>query len=67
MSSPTSLTIKKISVQEQHELFLKEIKELKSENEALKKIISTITFQSAGLTKNFLSINNNENWEHINP
>jgi hypothetical protein len=67
MSSPNSLTIKRISVQEQHELFLKEIKELKSENEALKKIISTITFQTVGLTKNFLSVNNNETWEQINP
>jgi hypothetical protein len=68
MSSPASLTIKKISVQEQHELFLKEIKDLKAENEALKNIFSKLVFQTTGVSKPFLDISNkSESWEHINP
>jgi len=72
----SSLSIKKISVEEQHEEFVNEIKKLKKENETLlkendklKKIIMNLTFQTTGVTKVTLeSLNSptiNEFWEHI--
>ncbi len=60
---------KKVSVEEKHELFLKEIKELKKENETLKKIIMRLTFQNTGVTKEFMNTTTspdlNDSWEHI--
>jgi len=99
----SSLSIKKISVEEQHEEFVKEIKYLKTEvdglthlsdelinenmtlininervlteneellaeNEQLKKIISTLTFQTVGVTSVFLnSPKISEYWEQVDP
>jgi hypothetical protein len=60
-----------MSVEERHELFLKEIKELKKENETLKKIIMRLTFQNTGVIKAFMNTtipsDLNESWEHIEP
>jgi hypothetical protein len=68
MSSPR-ITIKKVSVVEQHEEFVNEIKKLKKDNEELKKIIMKFAFQTTGVTKVTLeSLNSpkiNEFWEHI--
>ena len=74
MSSPR-FTIKKISVEEQHEEFVNEIKKLKTENETLsvenetlKKIIMKLTFQTAGITKVTLdSPKISEYWEQVDP
>ena len=81
MSSPR-ITIKRISVEEQHEQYVTEIKTLKkendtlmvekeallSENEALKKIIKKLTFQTSGTTRDFLhSQKLNEIWEQVDP
>ena len=67
MSSPR-FTIKKVSVEEKHEEFVNEIKKLKSENEALKKIIAKLTFQTAGITNAFLnSPKISEYWEQVDP
>jgi hypothetical protein len=71
MSQPVNFSIKRISVEEQHELFLKEIKELKKENENLKKIIMRLTFQNMGVTKPFINTTIpselNESWEQVDP
>lgn len=74
MSSPR-FTIKKVSVEEQHEEFVTEIKKLKKENESLsvenetlKKIIMNLTFQTAGVTSSFLrSPKISEHWEQVDP
>ena len=81
MSSPR-FTIKKVSVEEQHEEFVTEIKKLKKENETLsvenetlsvenetlKKIIMNLTFKTAGVTSSFLrSPKISEHWEHVDP
>jgi predicted RNase H-like nuclease (RuvC/YqgF family) len=74
MSSPR-FTIKKVSVEEQHEEYINEIKKLKKENETLsvenenlKKIIMKLTFQTAGITSSFLySPKISEHWEHVDP
>jgi hypothetical protein len=67
MSSPR-FTIKKVSVEEQHEEYINEIKKLKSENETLKKIITNLTFQTAGITSSFLhSPKISEYWEQVDP
>lgn len=62
-------SFKKVSVEERHEIFLKEIKELKKENETLKKIIMRLTFQNIGVTKAFMNTkfppDLNDSWEHI--
>jgi regulator of replication initiation timing len=74
MSSPR-FTIKKVSVEEQHEDFVNDIKKLKKENETLsvenetlKKIIAKLTFQTAGITNVFLhSPKLSEHWEQVDP
>ncbi len=81
MASPR-ITIRKISVEEQHEEFVNEIKKLKkenevlsaenevlsAENETLKKIIMKLTFQTAGITKATLdSPKISEYWEQVDP
>ncbi len=71
----SSLSIKKISVEEQHEEFVNEIKKLKKENESLsvenetlKKIIMKLTFQSAGITNAFIQSQKiSEYWEQVDP
>jgi hypothetical protein len=75
MLKMSSLSIKKISVEEQHEEFVNEIKKLKKENETLsvenetlKKIIMKLTFQTAGITKVTLdSPKISEYWEQVDP
>jgi hypothetical protein len=74
MASPR-ITIRKISVEEQHEEFVNEIKKLKKENqtlsvenETLKKIIMKLTFQTVGITKVTLdSPKISEYWEQVDP
>ena len=69
VSQLPKISFKKVSVEERHELFLKEIKELKKENETLKKIIMRLTFQNIGVTKAFMNTtippDLNDSWEHI--
>ena len=65
MNTPR-FTIKKLSVEEQHEEFVTEIKKLKQENEALKKIIIKLTFQTAGITNVFLQTQKtSDSWEQV--
>ena len=67
MNTPR-FTIKKLSVEEQHEEFVTEIKKLKKENENLKKIIMKLTFQTAGITNDFLQTQKtNDSWEQVEP
>ena len=69
VSQLPKISFKKVSVEERHELFLKEIKELKKENETLKKIIMRLSFQNTGVTKPFINTtippDLNDSWEHI--
>ena len=67
MSSPR-IIIKKVTVEEQHEEFVNEIKKLKTENDTLKKLIMKLTFQTAGITNAFLhSPKISEYWEQVDP
>ena len=74
MSSPR-FNIKKVSIEEQHEEFVNEIKKLKKENETLsvenetlKKLIMNLTFQTAGIARVTLdSPKINEYWEQVDP
>lgn len=66
--SSLRFTIKKVTVEEQHEEFINEIKNLKIENESLKKLIMKLTFQTAGTVNEFLHLQKSiDFWEHVDP